>query len=192
MTDALGVVLDAWIIQDGNYGDFTVGEQRAFALEFGGTFEATDLAPCELVHVEDADYIATARVVHTASDWWAIDAGVLLFCEERPPACAVRGRFVQGVLTIAVDPFFYFEVHGAERNAPALIYDWLIESIEIETAPFIDVGHKMRARDPKKLAWKHVPETRAWTDDDGHGSYLLRVRRLENPPRRTLRADATP
>ena len=29
------VGLASWIIQDGNYGDFTVGQQAKFALEFG-------------------------------------------------------------------------------------------------------------------------------------------------------------
>ena len=32
--ELLNVGLDAWIIQDGNYADFRVGEEQDFALEF--------------------------------------------------------------------------------------------------------------------------------------------------------------
>jgi hypothetical protein len=36
MTDLLVVGLSSWIIQDGNYGNFSRGADAAFALEFHG------------------------------------------------------------------------------------------------------------------------------------------------------------
>jgi hypothetical protein len=46
-----------------------------------------------------------------------------------------RGGWLRGNVYIGVDPYFYFEQLGHEPGAPALIYDWKIEKIEMQTAP---------------------------------------------------------
>jgi len=64
MADSLVVGLSSWIIQDGNYGDFSRGERAAFALEFYASTEIRRSKPitqmrttkraCHLGHSADA------------------------------------------------------------------------------------------------------------------------------------------
>jgi hypothetical protein len=87
-----------------------------------------------LIHVGGAQYRTSAQVVHVADDWWVINAGTLLFCEQRQPRAAQLGSWLGGEIYIGIDPFFYFERLALQRDAPPLIYDWTFEKIEIQTA----------------------------------------------------------
>jgi hypothetical protein len=49
----------------------------------------------------------------------------------------VPPEWFSGEIYIGVDPFPYFEKLAREPEAPALIYDWKIQRIEVETAPRI-------------------------------------------------------
>ena len=81
----------------------------------------------------------------------------------------------------------YFERLSARPNVPALIYDWHIEKIEIQTAPFVPVGERRRERDNTKLGWSDIQRTDAWRDDDGHAEYILHCVRRETAPRTKLK-----
>jgi len=120
-----------------------------------------------------------------ADDWWAIDVGILAFREERPPANVRQGSWLRGSAYIGIDPFFYFERLARQSGAPALIYDWKIVKIEVQTAPFIEVKPRVTERDQSLLGWKEIAETNAWDDDGGHAEYLLHCRRISGPARRT-------
>lgn len=186
--ESLSIGLDAWIIQDGNYSDFSVGQTTEFALEFYSEdgLSVSEPATPELSWEGDSIYNAIGKVVHSESDWWVADFGILMFREESPPEEARLGNWLRGRISVGVDPFFYFERLGQLRGAPALIYDWTIDRIEIETAPFVEVAPKMLARDSSRRARKSILQTDAWADDGGSADYLLRCRRLERPARRTL------
>jgi hypothetical protein len=187
MTDILAVGLSSWLIQDGNYGDFARDANAAFALEFYASLSLEEVEPDpsrapSLTHVGDANYDVLGQVVHVADDWWVLNVGILVFREERPPTNARRGRWLRGKIYIGIDPFFYIERLARQPGAPALIYDWKIEKIEVQTAPLIEVKPRVMARDPAKLGWREIVETDARGDE---GEYLLHCNRLDSPPRAT-------
>ena len=192
MADSLVVGLSSWIIQDGNYSDFNRDDQTAFALEFYSSARLAEIDPGptatpSLIDLGGARYRTSAQVVHIAHDWWVINAGILLFHEERPPRGVRPGSWLEGEIYVGVDPFFYFERLASLRDAPSLIYDWTIEKIEMQTAPFIQTGPRTMERDPERLGWTEVGSTNAWKDDNGRAEYLLHCKRTAGPPRRMLR-----
>lgn len=191
MSDHLAVGLAAWIVQDGNYDDFCRGDHAAFALEFYPRRGLELLEPGEvhsrsLTPVGNGCYEAVGRVAFLADDWWAVDFGVLAFAEETPPKHARLGLWVRGDMGLGVDPFFYFGRLCRRAGAPALIYDWSIEKIEVQTAPIIEVRAGWRERDPARLGWKEVCKTDAWNDDGGSAEYLLHCKRHNDFARRAL------
>ena len=180
IADTLVVGLHSWIIQDGNYGDFTRDTTAAFALEFYASspleiFESNPKPVTALIHICDADYEAVGHVIHVADHWWVIDVGVLVFQEAEPPANARQGSWLRGKISIGIDPFFYFERLAHQPGAPAQVYDWKIERIEVQTAPLIEVKPRVLERDPTKLGWRDVIETNAWEDE---GEYLHHCNRI--------------
>jgi hypothetical protein len=183
MTDALVVGLYSWIIMDGNYRDFARDAEVAFALEFHATpplekVESDSILAPSLTHVGDAYYEVMGQVVHVADDWWVINVGILAFQGEKPPTNVRQGSWLRGKTFIGIDPFFYFEGLAYQPGAPALVYDWKVEKIEVQTAPFIEVAPRMMARDPAKLGWKEIVETNAREDA---GEYLLHCSCLGGP-----------
>jgi hypothetical protein len=189
-SDVLAVSLASWIVQDGNYGDFTRGHRRPFALEFHGAeglIEIDDAAAPSLVDMGAGFYDATGQIAHAAADWWAIDFGTVMFSENVPLLTVRQGAWVSGPIFVGVDPFRYFEEFAHRANAPPLIYDWEIKKIEVQTAPFIRRSSGLMERDPDRIGWKEIDRTNAWSDDDGHAEYILHCRRLEGAPRTTLR-----
>jgi hypothetical protein len=190
MTDHLAVGLASWIIQDGNYDDFRCGDRAAFALEFDSSTKLEEIGSertpvRSLVSTGGALYKASGQVVHTADDWWAIDVGTLVFREEVPPRNARLGAWMVGEIYVGIDPFFYFERLGRHPDAPALIYDWEIKKIEMQTAPRIEVQPRLFKRDPALLGWREIEKTNGWQDDGGCADYVHNCRRLEGPARRT-------
>src|SRR4029077_10546551 len=120
------VGLSSWIIQDGNYEDFKRGDQVAFALEFYSPSglsvleEGYHVAPLERLH--SSVYQIVGRVIHVhAGEWWVIDAGILMYREERPPFGVEEDCWVSGEVYIGVDPFPYFETLSLHHTAPGLI-----------------------------------------------------------------------
>lgn len=187
MTEIMHIGLSGWIIQDGNYGDFQCGRRYSFALEF---WPSTKLTPREpdrvpvtvLKWLRDCTYAVEATIIHARENWWVLDAGLLLYCEARPPAPA--GTRLAGEITIGIDPFFYLESHSCEPDAPALIYEWLIEGIDLDTTPLIEVRPRTFARDAARRSAKPIERTNAWSDKPGPPEYLLSCRRLPGEPRR--------
>jgi hypothetical protein len=183
MADRLVLGLDSWIIQDGNYGEFARDADAAFALEFHASptlevFEPSSTPSPSLAHVGNAGHEAIGQVVYVADDWWVIDAGLLLFQEQRPPAQVQQGTWLRGKVYVGIDPFFYFERLGHQSGAPALVYDWKIEKLEVQTAPLIEVRPRTMERDSSKRSWREIDRTNAWEDD---GEYLLHCIRLGGP-----------
>jgi hypothetical protein len=186
--DQLWVGLNSWIIQDGNYGDFAVGEVASFALEFYSESGLSPVAPGQKTLLRDGDsfYIVTALVMHVEPDWWVIDAGLPMYCEEPPPNDVSPGNWVSGRVSIGIDPFFYFESLAQRSGSPPLVFDWMVEGIEIETSPLVEIAPRTFARDSAQMGRTAIDRTNAWSDDDGNADYLLKCRRLDHPPRRGL------
>lgn len=96
--------LVAWIIQDGNYGDFEADAAYRFALEF----HPQDLAPRDavsseapfLTHTAGAIHQARGTIVRSTRSSWVI--GVLAFQEARPPRWATPGKSASGHVYIGI------------------------------------------------------------------------------------------
>jgi hypothetical protein len=50
-------------------------------------------------------------------------------------------------------PYFDFENHAHQTGAPAIVDDWTINKIEMETGPFIETEPKYFERNPEKREW---------------------------------------
>ncbi|HEY0910162.1 MAG TPA: hypothetical protein VGD75_08005, partial [Bradyrhizobium sp.] len=149
--DNLIAGLDSWVIEDGNYPEFTRDAEVAFALELYASSPLEEVEPGSnpaafLRHIGEANYEVLGQVVYVADDWWVMDVGVLAFREERPPTNLRRGNWLCGKIFIGIDPFFYFERLAHQPGAPGLIYDWKIEKIEVQTSPLIEVKPRVMAR----------------------------------------------
>jgi len=180
MTDLIEIGLDSWIIADGNYDDFAVGEIRSFALAY---YDVDPLTSAEsrtasMKSLGNAQYRVNGRTVFQDNGWVVIDTGVLAYRElggrQQPP------RQFAGEIGLGIDPFFYFEQLALRPNAPPLIHDWRIHRITVETAPRILNGG-MLIFDPAKLHRVDVQTTRGTGED-----FVLHCERVSNEPRKTL------
>jgi hypothetical protein len=141
MTLNLEIFLSRWIIEDGNYDDFCVGERRKFALEFWASKPLARSAENVISLREQSghSYDVAGRLVFASDGVWVIDCGVLAYSEresEIDGECKV-GDFVRGNLRLGVDPFDYFEQHYKIPSIPPLIYEWHVNSIDQDTTPYI-------------------------------------------------------
>jgi hypothetical protein len=178
--NTLQVGLSSWIIQDGNYGEFEVGREYRFALEFYAPEIVVDASPVDarvLAPLGNAKYKGIGSVIYGSDNAWVIDVGVPAYRQERLPARARVGSRVAGDIYIGVDPFFYFESLCALPGMPNLYRQWFIRRILLETTPWLETvdetGRTLRTRDESKTGYKEVDATDAWQDDGGHGHYLL-------------------
>ncbi|WP_428717325.1 hypothetical protein [Undibacterium curvum] len=182
--DTLAVTIDSWIIQDGNYGDFAVGDRAKFALEFAGsTLRHSKSTETVARHLGHGVYEVCAQVLFVDAKAWVIDFGFRAYWEATPPEFAVPGAWVEGELLVGIDPFFYMEYLHKLPGMPNLIYNWHVASIMRNDTPWlVEVnahGGQMLSRDGKKEAWTGIARTDAWHDDEGRSSYVLSVERRD-------------
>ncbi len=203
--DQWSIGLSSWILQDGNYTDFEVGQRRQFALEFG--YDRND----RLVPVEDealacqytgawSRYQVTADLLTDAAEFargmFVLDFGLVAYTrwmvldDLEPPTAGTRLR---GPISLGVDPFDYMDLRMRPDGVPPLIYTWVIEGIETSTTPAIRVpyGHPLYGGpdegprlvpDPTRESWQPVTRTRTW--DDAH--YRLRCSLEPGDPTETI------
>jgi hypothetical protein len=174
------VGLSAWIVQDGNYGDFSTGQTYSFALEFyPHQIKPTSLAPSLplLEHTVGALYRATGTVVHVTPTAWVVDWGIPAFQESQPPSWARSGISVSGSIYLGIDPFFYLERLKDEVGMPDLFRQWLVHRIHLETTPWVDStdasGRTFIQRADSAPTFTECTHTDAWADDSGHAHYVL-------------------
>lgn len=200
------VGLDGWVLQDGNYTDFAVGQVRQFALEFGYARDRR-LQPttrreqsCEAVN-DDGLYRVSADLVRAARQWredcFVLDFGLLAYKQWmvlddlEPPAAGLR---LSGEVHLNVDHFAYMDELSKRDGMPAMIYTWRIDEIRLDTSPSIEVEHghplhvgpdegPVRVSDPDRKRWRNLDATDMWGDD---GSYTLRCTLLESKPVRSM------
>jgi hypothetical protein len=189
--DTFNIGLSGWIIQDGNYEDYSTGEKRKFALEFNpGEIKRGKKGEKEAVLLRDSEYRIKSEIVFLNHEVWVIDFGILAFKEDKPPLGYNVGDFIETEIYLGVDPFFYFERLYKTKNIPELIYTWSIDEIKMETAPFIEqtseYGRKYFVRDESKRNLKSVSKTDAWKDDNGNAEYVMKCTRLADSPTRKI------
>ena len=148
------VGMHSWIIQDGNYGDFRIDRDYQFAIEYW----STSLVPLEphakhersIRHVEENHYRVVAQVKHAQPSWTVIDFGLSAYGGPNIDPSYEVGSWVRGEISISTDPFPYFESLNKKSDAPALIYRWHLEEIQIQTAPFVETQPRQFVRDENK------------------------------------------
>ena len=162
----LDVYLDRWIISDGNYDDFLVGETRKFALEFWASSTLTKSIErrTSLQRHRNYSYSISGKVAFATDEVWVLDCGVLAYWErnDKVQDGYAVGDFVRGEVMFGVDPFFYFERLCRIPNIPALIYEWQIHSMEQDTTPYIlseVCGRPGFVRDETRRSFKGVRGT---------------------------------
>lgn len=180
----LRIGMNSWIIQDGNYGDFAVGDSGVFALEFcGDALIGSSKRTVELTHIKDSHYRICGKVVYARPNVWVIDVGIQAFWEHSPPDSVSVGDWVEGEIFLGIDPFFYKEYLYKEDGIPNLSYNWSIKRIERNDTPWLETsnahGGKMLTRDECQERWLDIAATNAWDDDGGRADYVLHVDQCE-------------
>jgi len=178
------VGVSAWIIQDGNYPDFRVGQAAKFALEFyPHSIQPNHQGEASFERIRASLYEVCGRVLYADPSAWVIDFGLMAYQDQKPPPEGTKGAWVRGQFYLGIDPFFYFEELYARKGMPALQYEWRIRRILLETTPWLTVtdqaGRTMMTRDEARQAFVEVAETNAWHDDDGHGHYIMECERID-------------
>lgn len=194
-TSDLVIGLSSWVIADGNYSKFERGDRTSFAVTFYAPdslsipsdhllIDPPGVNRSSMQHLEGSCYLVTARVTHMFDydGWWVIDAGILMYSAVKPTDGIKAGCWVRGKIVLGVDPFEYVEHLSRYYAAPALIYDWDVKKIEIETTPIIESG-RMSARDQTRRGWKEVGDTKARTGAFCE-EFVLHCTKLDTPPRR--------
>jgi hypothetical protein len=179
------VGLASWVLADGNYEDFAVGEARDFALEFHASGLATAGQTSRRADRAGDGYEVEAAVVLAGPRLAVIDFGLSAYTELPPPGL-IAGSFVRGHVDLAVDPFFYFETHGFRRDVPPLIYSWTITGMWWQTAPFV-LGVRGWERDAAQRSWASIDRTDEAPPNLGGNEFLLRCRLNDSEPARPRR-----
>lgn len=189
LTDHVPIHLSPWIIADGNYADFSVGDLRGFALEFYATQPLTPArrGRCSAQHLGNGEFAVVARSVYSAHDWWVLDFGLPAYTSTPPDTEHKPSQLFEGNISLGVDPFFYFESLSKRPSSPPLIFDWRIDRIELQTAPYIE-REGILVRDEKNLRSQDVQRTGEHSGCVGSIEYLLHCTLEGGQPRRTLRA----
>ncbi len=179
--------LASWVIQDGNYTDFCVGDLATFALECHGT-----------VHTGEEDHKAVRRiggerryeiqgqVLYRAADVWVVDFGIRAYCERGLSDGVEPGSFVVGEIDLGIDYYVYKEFLHMRPGFPELGYAWRIDRILQVSAPYIPTttpwGAPARMRDMASASYTAIERTNAWEDEDGHAEYILQCTLLDPRP----------
>lgn len=95
--------LDSWVIQDGNYGDFQVGETRQFALSFYPLLLGKIEYTTPITHKEKDTYFLNAKIDYFDKESWVIDFGIKAFQEQVMPTNFEKGQVVSGEFSLGVD-----------------------------------------------------------------------------------------
>ena len=179
------VGVSSWIIQDGNYPDFRIGEVVHLALELHTRAireSSADSTSC--TRVSGSNYRVTARTIFTTRNVFVLDLGFLAYDQAPPPKWMKTGKWIDADIYVGVDPFCYFEELYAIKGMPELRYQFRIREIELETTPWISTvdssGRRINTRDETRQTYRPVAETDAWSDDNGNAHYVLDVERIDN------------
>ncbi len=194
--------LESWVLQDGNYTDFAVGQQRQFALEFGyarsARLQVSETSERSVRYAQRGDWYAVRGELLRDSpephgQGFVLDFGLkaydnwIVLDDLEPPSA---GTWLEGEITLVVDPFEYMDRLATQEGMPPLIYTWEILGIERDISSTIQVEHgdplysgpdegPILVRDPERERYESVERTRTWDD---LGSYRLRCSLLPDEP----------
>lgn len=177
--ESLNIGIDSWIIQDGNYDDFAVGQETKFALEFYPiSLISSDCKSFSIIESKSYQYRICGQIVYCTEKVWVLNFGFLAFQESEPPEFAIKDSWVEGEIYLGIDPYFYSSYLKSLPNMPSLTYNFRIENILLETTPWVEKldasARKMLTRDTQKESFAEITKTDAWKDDNQRASYILK------------------
>lgn len=181
--------VDAWMIQEGNLPELSVGE----CVRLGLMFQPRHVEPARrrarrMTPLGSCCYQVTGRVRFGAAEDWVIDVGWRLRGEGRPAGLIETLDWVQAEGVLAVDPWSLGRQPNGNDAAVATHY-FTIRQIVRDTAFYhrlrlsenrpIEPGRSaqslvefLAAHDDERIAHT-VPSTNARTDDLGAAHYVL-------------------
>jgi hypothetical protein len=191
------IELSYWILIDGNYPTtkFEVGQVVRFAVEFYLPHYSVCTDPVMLKAVPGRlEYDAVAEVVFRTEDVLVLNMGELSAFREYTQNALKIGDHVQGRLSLHVDPFMYYETLHMIPDMPALIHEWRIDSIEIDTTPLITVvdedGRQTTMKDESRISYETVNRVDScYLKGRGIktiGSWVLHCTKLDRPPSKVI------
>lgn len=169
--------LDASSIEDGNYPDLRQGDGLEFAVEFMFRTEPVRTTETEnrAEHLGGPFYELTAQVVAVLDHVWIIDCGILAHQVRRQIASdLVVGDVIRGRAYLGLEGYGEFtEGPNAAPHMPALVYSWTIDSLLMNTTPWLTMDGGGLRRDETRRRYQPIQRTDASSDDDGRADYLL-------------------
>lgn len=133
------IELSQWILADGNYEfvNFEVGKKIKFALEFFAEqfSDSSEILSLTAVEKHPSRYMAVGEVIFQNREAWVLDFGGVLAFRSGPSAGFKVGQRLSALLSLHVDPFFYYESLFKIRGIPPLIYEWEVTGIDMSVKP---------------------------------------------------------
>ena len=84
------VGLSSWIIQDGNYGDFAVGDEAEFAEFYPHSMRLSRRRERACEPLSGNRYRIRGQVVYTDRSAYVVDFGIMAFWNQAPPKFAAK------------------------------------------------------------------------------------------------------
>ena len=177
--------LDSYMIKD-TLSEFYTGQIVEFALEAQSEDEkaVTGQSLKTFKHIKLGLYDFDAEIIYLKDGLGVFDFGIR--ASTRFDTDTPIGTKIQGHTHLFVD-WEYWSLKNSYPNLPPMVYTWRIESINIQTGPYIvtynSVGGKSISRDETKIGYRPVERTNAWEDDDGNAFYFLNCTLLDINPK---------
>lgn len=166
------VGLAAWIVQDGNYPDFAVGDVRSFALEFyAQPFSVAQSGSIACTLRKNCTYDVCGRLIYRQESFSVLDFGCRAYSQQM--IAAEVGQWITGQFFVGVDPFMYFESWERQPGVPQIKSEWRIDRIYLETTPWVEEKPRYFVRDELRFSETEIQQTDAWADDSGNAAYAL-------------------
>lgn len=175
------VLLDQWVLDDGNYPQFKVRRTKRFALQVDlENSHRLHLAPREPLGARRtghaATYEMTADVVHHtkvedgAEDDYAVvfDFGPRAYYSGDDPAVARlrAGDRVTMKATLLVDAYLYVEALAPLDDFPALVHTWSVDRLQADNPAGSRDGWQDRPRTDNNMRDLHTDTTYLLTCTD--------------------------
>ena len=169
--------IDASSIQDGKYPDLHQGDGLEFAVEFGFRAEPVRTSGAEIraEHLGGPSYELTAQIIGILDRVWFIDCGILAH-QVRPQIASdlVVGDMIRGHAYVGLEGYGQFtEGLNEAPNMPPLVYSWTIDSLVMNTTPWLTTDGRGLRRDETCRVYEPIQQTDAWNDDQGRADYVL-------------------
>lgn len=181
--------VDAWMIQEGNLPEFSVGQCVRLGLMFAPRHvEPSPRPERKMVHLGGCCYHLRGRVRFGDVDAWSLDVGWRLRGDGRPAGLIETLDWLQGEGALQVDPWclampprpvaagvapVYFTVRQIVRDTAFHHHLHLSENRSIHPGRRAQSLVDFIAEHHDDASQHRVAATNAWTDDLGNAHYVL-------------------